>query len=209
MDKRKQFTFYRSFMNALEDVPEEFRWPAVRAVIEYGLDGKKPQGLDSHGKIYFKMAKPTLDAGRKKAKAGKEGGSKTQANRKQAASKKENEIEKEIENEIETENEDERQARSRAFESFWEKYPVKIDPKGAQAEFLRCEEEPQRIMEALERWLQCSQWRSDGGRFIPKASKWLGEKRFLQELPGSTPCGATGELGQAELEAIQRMMMEG
>ena len=53
------------------------------------------------------LVKPNLDASRKKAANGKQGGSKSKANGKQNTSKKENEIEEEIEKEIENEIEKE------------------------------------------------------------------------------------------------------
>ena len=214
MQQRGQFTFYRSYMEALEDVPEEFRWPAVLSVIEYGLDQKKPQGLESHGRIFFKMAKPTLDAGWKKAEAGKEGGSKPKANRKQTESKREKEKEgekeneNEIENEIENETEDKSLPGGCAFDEFWNLYPVKIDRDGAKAVFMELARDREKILEGLKLWLDSKQWRDDGGRFIPRPVKWLKEKHYLQCPPQSVPYGASGELGQAELEAIRRMMAD-
>ena len=211
MQQRGQFTFYRSYMEALEDVPEEFRWPAVLSVIEYGLDQKKPQGLESHGRIFFKMAKPTLDAGWRMAEGGKKG-QLTRRLRKgspnEGEKEKEGENENETENEIETETEDESLPGGCAFDEFWNLYPVKIDRDGAKAVFEELARDREKILEGLKLWLDSKQWRDDGGRFIPRPVKWLKEKHYLQCPPQSVPYGATGELGQAELEAIRRMMAD-
>ena len=106
MDGRKQFTFYRSFWEAVQTLPKKDRLPVLEAIISYALDGTVPQGLTTGQSAFFLLVKPNLDAARRKAESGKQGGSKkkanaskTQANSKQTESKKENEIENEIENE--------------------------------------------------------------------------------------------------------------
>ena len=106
MDGRKQFTFYRSFWEAVQTLPKKDRLPVLEAIISYALDGTVPQGLTTGQSAFFLLVKPNLDAARRKAESGKQGGSKKkanaskpQANSKQTESKKENEIENEIENE--------------------------------------------------------------------------------------------------------------
>ena len=107
MDNRGQFTFYRSFWEAVQSLPKKDRLPVLEAIISYALDGTTPSGLTQSQSAFFLLVKPNLDASRKKAANGKQGGSKPKANGKQNASKKENEIEieKEVENEIEIEYE--------------------------------------------------------------------------------------------------------
>lgn len=103
MDKRSQFTFYRSFWEAVQSLPKKDKLPVLEAIISYALDGDSPTGLTQSQSAFFLLVKPNLDASRKKAASGKQGGSKPKANGKQNASKKE----KEGENEIENENEEE------------------------------------------------------------------------------------------------------
>ena len=103
MDNRSQFTFYRSFWEAVQSLPKKDRLPVLEAIISYALDGVAPSGLTQSQSAFFLLVKPNLDASRKKAANGKQGGSKPKANGKQSASKKENEYEKEVE--IEKENE--------------------------------------------------------------------------------------------------------
>lgn len=109
MDDRKQFTFYRSFWEAVKTLPKKDRLPVLEAIISYALDGEDPKGLTAGQSAFFLLVKPNLDSSRKKAASGKQGGSKPQANRKQNASKKEREEEdeKEKENEVEEEIENE------------------------------------------------------------------------------------------------------
>ena len=114
MDERGQFTFYRSFWEAVKTLPKKDKLPVLEAIIQYALDGVSPSGLSQSQCAFFLLVKPNLDASRKKSANGKQGGSKrkqteskTEANDKQTESKKEIEneieIEKEIENEIENE----------------------------------------------------------------------------------------------------------
>lgn len=108
MDGRKQFTFYRSFWEAVQTLPKKDRLPVLEAIISYALDGTVPQGLTTGQSAFFLLVKPNLDAARRKAESGKQGGSKKKANAsKPQANSKQTESKKEIENEIENENENE------------------------------------------------------------------------------------------------------
>lgn len=110
--ERDQFTFYRSFWEALKALPKKDQLPFVMAICSYALDGEsKP--LTSAPYASFLLVKPILDKASKKAANGKQGGSKPKANGKQGGSKPEQtesniegEKEREIEREREREEED-------------------------------------------------------------------------------------------------------
>lgn len=104
---RDQFTFYRSFWDALRLIKNKGeRLSLLEAVIAYALDEEERE-LSGTVASCFLLIKPTLDSSAKKAKSGKAGGSKkqngskTEANDKQTAREKERE--KERENEVENE----------------------------------------------------------------------------------------------------------
>ena len=105
MDKRSQFTFYRSFWEAVQSLPKKDRLPVLEAIISYALDGVTPSNLTQSQSAFFLLVKPNLDASRKKAANGKQGGSKPKANGSKTQAKKEREKEVEIEKEYEIENE--------------------------------------------------------------------------------------------------------
>lgn len=64
--KRKQFTWYRSYYDALKEIPaEEFR-AIVLAVCAYALDGEEPE-LSGVARAIFTLIRPTLEVGRSKA----------------------------------------------------------------------------------------------------------------------------------------------
>ena len=115
--ERKQFTFYRSYLDAIRRLPKKEQGNIVLAICNYALDETIPSALSPIADTVFTLVKPTLDASRRKAEAGNCGGktkatakqtaSKTQANVKQTASEKEKEKEREKEGEIEIEKENE------------------------------------------------------------------------------------------------------
>lgn len=118
---RNQFTFYRSYYDAIQALSKRDQSALILAVCAYAIYETPPKCLSNAAVTAFNLIKPTLDAGRKKAESGSLGGSsKPQANCKQNASKpqanckqgetareKEVEIEKEIEIEFEVDAEGE------------------------------------------------------------------------------------------------------
>lgn len=226
MDNRSQFTFYRSFWEAIKGLPKKDRLPILETIISYALDGTTPSSLSQSQFAFFLLVKPTLDAARKKAANGKQGGSKKEANDKQTESKpkqteSKKEKEKEKENEIEKEEEKEKeQTESNAtfsgkpFTTFWDAYPKKIDRNGAWSAWKALNPSPetvQKIMTSLEAWKKTSQW-MDGDRFVPSAGNFL-SKGHWEHIPApdksNAPKGATGSLGAAEIENIRRLLTEG
>lgn len=119
MGSRTQFTFYESFYKATQRIKDPLsRAQVYDAICDYALYGIVPdmESLSDVAAIAFELVKPNLDASRKKAEAGRVGGSRKQNESKskqteattkqgQTRSEKENEIEnkKEKENEIEIE----------------------------------------------------------------------------------------------------------
>lgn len=104
--QREQFTFYRSFWEALKALPKKDQLPFVMAVCSYAF-GEESKSLTGRASAAFLLVKPILDKASKKAENGKLGGRKRKANGKQTGSQKEGEKEIEEEGEGEGEGEDE------------------------------------------------------------------------------------------------------
>lgn len=240
MEERKQFTFYLSIFKAIRKIKKKTdRADAYDAICAYALFGEEPdlESMTDSVSIAFELIRPVLDASRRKAKSGKQGGSKPkqneskpEANGKQTgskpdeiASKGEKEKEEEIEKEVEIEHEcvkrgcseSKPQAEGRSFTVFWEDYPAKINREEAWETWKAINPDAQtvgRIKAGLEAWKRSPQWTEDGGRYIPSAAKWLKDRRWEVMPPAGkqkVPMGASGTLGAAELEAIQRVLREG
>ena len=98
-----------------------------------------------------------------------------------------------------------------AFDQFWSAYPKKINKQGALKAFEKVDVPVETLLAALENHKRSAQWVKDGGQFIPHPTTWLNQRRWEAELPedNSIPKGASGKLGAAELEAIQRLFKEG
>ena len=90
--KRDQFTFYRSYYEALNDLPEKERAKVLFALLAYALDEEEPNELSGVCSACFKLIRPTLDSGRIKAANRK---NKTKTNEEQNSKEKEREIESE------------------------------------------------------------------------------------------------------------------
>lgn len=65
--KRDQFTFYRSYYEALKHLPKKDRADVLMAVIGYALDQEDPK-LSGVPFSVFTLIRPTLDSGRNKAR---------------------------------------------------------------------------------------------------------------------------------------------
>ena len=70
---RDSFVFYRSFYEAIADLPDADLAACFRAISEYALNDIEPEvpGIE---KTVFKMAKPQIDANNKRYMNGTKGG---------------------------------------------------------------------------------------------------------------------------------------
>ena len=120
-EARNQFTFYKSYFDAIQGLKKKDQSDLILALCAYAIYETLPESLSTAASVAFKLIKPTIDAGRKKAKNGsvggqangKQNGSKTEANPKQGENSSEKEKEKEGEKEIEIEIESESYAHAR------------------------------------------------------------------------------------------------
>ena len=208
---RQQFTFYRSFWEAFKGLPKKDRFPILEAIIEYALDEKPPSGLNQTQSAFFSLVKPTLDASRKRAESGKQGGSKTKANSKQTAREKERERERE--NEIEEEKEKKHPLSDELFSLFWDNYPAvgRENREEAQGDWEALEmDEPRmrQVLAILDAWKASKRWTEDGGAYIPNMSNFLDPKRQYIHAAPFSPKGEGRKMDADEIDAIRRMMGE-
>ena len=66
--RRKQFTFYESFLDALQGVSPRSRSAALMALVRYSLYGEKPR-LKGSAQAFFSAVKPSLLRARQQAAA--------------------------------------------------------------------------------------------------------------------------------------------
>ena len=59
--KRRQFTFYSSFWEAIHFLPQEYRLDIYEAIASYALTGEEPE-LPDIGRSVFSLIRPVLDS---------------------------------------------------------------------------------------------------------------------------------------------------
>jgi hypothetical protein len=92
-----------------------------------------------------------------------------------------------------------------SFALFWEAYPRKEGMAKAEEAFAKADTPIETLLEAIDKHKRTPQWMLDGGKFIPHAARWLDERRWLDTVICVTN-GAIGQLGEAELEAMAKLM---
>lgn len=100
------------------------------------------------------------------------------------------------------------------FEQLWMEYPE--DRRGSvqmATEAFRMEitspEDADMALENLSLWKQSEQWVKDGGQYVPFLDNWL-NRGIWRTRPKkmAVSYGASGELGEAEMEAIRRVLAQ-
>ena len=66
-ERRKQFTFYASYYDALMRLPKRRQWPTALAIIRYALEGEEPREGSLYSPAAFMLMRPNIDSGRTKA----------------------------------------------------------------------------------------------------------------------------------------------
>ncbi len=215
--ERKQFTFYYSFYDVIQCIRgKEQRAEAYDAICAYAFLGQLPDmdALGMGAKMVMKMFVPILSAANKKAAGGKKNARQEEDVEKMSErydedddDKNKNKIKNKDKNKDKVKDNSPAQARER-FDIFWDEFPKKSDREKAWQVFQGIQEPVEVLLEGLRNHKRSRQWQEDGGRFIPKADKWLSQRRWLERLPEQMPCGAKGQLGEVELSVIQAMVSE-
>ena len=76
------------------------------------------------------------------------------------------------------------------FDEFWKEYPNKKAKAKAVQSFMKINPDQElfkEIMAGLEKAKQSSQWKKDGGQFIPHPTTWLNQERWNDEITANVP----------------------
>lgn len=74
MAKQEFFIFYKSFYEAIKDLPKDIRLEVMTTIIEYALYETLPENLKPFTKGMFSLIKPVIDASKTRRENGKLGG---------------------------------------------------------------------------------------------------------------------------------------
>lgn len=169
----------------------------------YNVDGE-PYLLfpswDKHQQIRAKKSRfPAPDGNGSHVQSSDINGYQAIANAPVIQSESESEYESENESESESESDTEKtrvNAREERFARFWAAYPRKTGKGEARKVFEKInpsESLTERMIEAVQAQAQSSQWRREGGQFIPHPATWLRQGRWEDE-PDNTGDGAPRNL---------------
>lgn len=76
-----------------------------------------------------------------------------------------------------------------AFEAFWLHYPKKNDKQNAKKAFLKLNPDSElrsKMIIAVDKQKMSSQWKEDGGRYIPYGATWINGRRWEDEVTEQT-----------------------
>ena len=77
---RDSVVFYRSFYEAVKNLPPEEFKESMQAILDYSFDGKPPDAQGSIAHTVFTLVKPQIDANIQRYENGKKGGRKSNPN---------------------------------------------------------------------------------------------------------------------------------
>ena len=224
MAERKSFSFFISYWEAIEELPEKEQLPVLKAIIKYAFFDEEPTQFKGVKRAVFLLVKPTLDKSKKKSANGKQGGSKPKANCKQTPSDiSEGEGEGigvgKGEGYGEGEGEKHTLSDGSLFTAFWNAYPenARSDREGAWEAWKKLnptQEKAAQIMDFLGYWKVSKRWTDDGGAFIPAPKNFLNpDKSYLRTKPApanNTACcnwpDGKRPLDECDLDFIRRAM---
>ena len=196
LQTRDSFIFYRSFYEAIQDLPKENQLELYNAIAQYSLNFEDPT-LNGLSNTIFKLIKPQIEANRKrylngkkpknKQKESKEEAKEKQKESKEEANKNENKNKNENDNELIIQNE-------KHFEEFWIHYtPIECNgrsvPKGskkeAKAEYKKQikKHDHNQIMQGLNKYLTSCK---ENSQLTLHAVRFLKKEVFLEEFETAT-----------------------
>ena len=70
----------------------------------------------------------------------------------------------------------------RGFDEFWKMYPKRIGKQAALKAWKKMKPPVEKCMSTLQRQIDSTQWKKDGGRFIPNPSTWINQGRWDDEI---------------------------
>ena len=197
---RDSVVFYRSFYDAIKNIPEADQLKVYTAIMEYAMNDIQPE-IDGIALAIFLLVKPQIDANNKRYENGKkpkvkQAVSKSEASCKQNTSKSEANVK---ENEKENVNVKEKdKTYSCAFEELWKAYPRKKEKSAAYKAYkatLNKGFSEDELMTAVKRYAEECKKEQRDSRYIKLCSTFLGPNTpfmdYLGEENGNDSGGKT------------------
>lgn len=213
---RDSVVFYRSFYDAIKNIPEADQLKVYTAIMEYAMNDIQPE-IDGIALAIFLLVKPQIDANNKRYENGKkpkvkQAVSKSEASGKQNISKSEANVNVK-ENEKENVNVKEKdKTYSCAFEELWKAYPRKKEKSAAYKAYkatLNKGFSEDELMTAVKRYAEECQRRKTEERYIKLGATFLGVNTPFTDYLKEDGDDAGGETKPAKKGYIQQAVEQG
>ena len=208
---KEKFTFFQSYIEAAQWLPEEERDRFLLMVVRYGIYGEDPADTGESGaaRAVFEAVRPNLDASAALAGTNSENGRKggrpkknpeeseakptekrteSEAKPTEKRKKAEEEVEVEVEQEVEQEiNNNARADRDPGFADFWKAYPKKQGIGAAEKAWKKIKPSEQLLgamLFAISKQKRSRQWREG---YIPNPATWLNQRRWEDVVDDAPP----------------------
>jgi len=195
--QREGTIFYKSFYDAIKNLPDKERLEVYDAIFLYDFSNKLTE-LNGIPSAIFTLIKPQLDANKKRYKSGSKGGrpqnsnsskaiqynqniTKTEPNDNQELTKEEpnKNININIKKNINNNN------NKLNFNNFWQLYPKKIGKPIAEKSYFKIKNINSKeldIIEGLKKYIKYWNNKKTDKQYIPNPSTWLNQERWNDEL---------------------------
>ena len=180
--KPETIVFYKSYYDAVSDLPEKMQISVYKSIFSFAFDGKEPELLGMANTVW-KLIRPTIEASILNYKNGKKGGRpKTGVSEigKGGFSESENRPFEKLETNKDynkNKNKDLNKNYPDDFEKFWNAYPKKVGKADAAKKFQKATKivSADAIIEAVGRYCK-SKTVADG--FVCNPATWLHQERW-------------------------------
>lgn len=196
--KKDSIIIYRSFYEAIKDLPKELQADAWQSIFEYGLNDNQ---LDVNGIVstVFKLIKPQLDANKKRFENGQKGGrpkTEQKPNNNQNETKREpnKNVNDNVNNNVNLNVNDNNNNKeltnvsneltiNEIFELFWTAYQKKGNKQTSLTAFKRLSKKDMLLIkEHIPKYLD-NHHRNGKMQFLPHFSTYINKKIWLDNLP--------------------------
>ena len=199
---RDSVVFYRSFYDAIKNIPEADQLKVYTAIMEYAMNDVQPE-IDGIALAIFLLVKPQIDANNKRYENGKkpkvkQAVSKSEASSKQNTSKSEANVnvKENVKENVNVKEKD--KTYSCAFEELWKAYPRKKEKSVAYKAYkatLNKGFSEDELMTAVKRYAEECKKEQRESRYIKLCSTFLGPNTpfmdYLGEENGNDSGGKT------------------
>ena len=199
---RDSVVFYRSFVDAIRDLPGDQFKACALAILDYGLDGIEPEGIGIE-KTVFCMARPQIDANNRRYENGSKGGRpKTKPNLdKTKPNLDETKPEPKEKDNVKENVKEKDNTYSCAFEALWAAYPRKKEKANAYKCYkarLADGFSEDELMTAVKRYADECKARRTEARYIKLGATFLSSSTPFQDYLGDYKPEDTGQTGSVK-----------